>query len=176
MCDKITDIEGRILIAKLTINEISFIICNVYAPTRGHKKEQIYFINSLKDKLSSLEQHNLLIGGDLNLYLDPKLDKQDSLSNKNDRPEFRREIVSLIESFSLVDCWRVINPKTQRYTWHARNKSSRLDSWLISEHLLNEIKKCNITYLQECVKTLTTVLHQLKLENNFVIQGKVFGN
>ncbi len=73
MCDKITDIEGRILIVKLNINEICFIICNVYAPTREHKKEQIFFINSLKDKLSSLEQENLLIGGDLNLYLDPKI-------------------------------------------------------------------------------------------------------
>ncbi len=29
MCDKITDIEGRILIAKLKINEICFINCNV---------------------------------------------------------------------------------------------------------------------------------------------------
>ncbi len=125
MCDMIADIEGRILIAKLKINEICFIICNVYAPTRDHKKEQISFINSLKDKRSSLEQHNLLIGGDLNLYLDPKLDKQDSLSSKNDHPEFRREIVSLVESFSLVDCWRVINTKTRRYTWHARNKSSK---------------------------------------------------
>ncbi len=46
MCDKITDIEGRILIVKLKINEICFIICNVYAPTRDHKKEQISFINS----------------------------------------------------------------------------------------------------------------------------------
>ncbi len=109
MCDKITDIEGRILIVKLEINEIHFIICNVCAPTRDHKKEQISFINSLKDKLSSLEQDNLLIAGDLNLYLDPKLDKQDSISNKNDHSEFGREIVSLVESFNLLDCWRVIN-------------------------------------------------------------------
>ncbi len=82
MCDKITDIEGRILIVWLKINEICFIICNVYAPTRDHKKEQISFINSLKDKLSSLEQDNLLIGGDLNLYIDPNLDKQDSIEEK----------------------------------------------------------------------------------------------
>ncbi len=50
-----------------------------------------------------------------------------------------------MESFNLVDCWSVINPKPQRYAWHARNKSSRLDYWLISKHFLNEIKKCNIT-------------------------------
>ncbi len=50
-----------------------------------------------------------------------------------------------MESFNLVDCWRLINPKARRYTWHARNKSSRLDYWLISEHILNEIKKCDIT-------------------------------
>ncbi len=82
MCDKITDIEGRILIVKLKIDEICFIICNVYTPTRDHKKEQNSFINLLKDKLSSLEQDNLLIGGDLNLYLDPKLDKQDYIKQK----------------------------------------------------------------------------------------------
>ncbi len=43
MCDKVTDIEGRILIVKLKINEICFIICNVYACTRDHKKEQIFY-------------------------------------------------------------------------------------------------------------------------------------
>ncbi len=82
MCDKITDIEGRILIVKLKINEICFIICNVYAPIRDHKKEQISFINLLKDKLSNLEQDNILIEGDLKLYLYPKLDKQDYIKQK----------------------------------------------------------------------------------------------
>ncbi len=128
-----------------------------YAPTRDHKKEQISFINSLKDKLSSLEQHNLLIGGDLNLYLDPELDKQDSLSNKNDHPEFRREIVSLMESFSLVDCWRVINPKTQRYTWHARNKSSRLDYWISLRLKQTTTKNYTQTNSTNTVKSMKTL-------------------
>ncbi len=41
---------------------------------------------------------------------------------------------------SLTDCFRDIYPNTKRYTWHAWDKSSRLDYWLISEHLLNEIQ------------------------------------
>ena len=109
-----------------------------------HRKEQILFIDILRNKLATLDQENFILGGDLNIYLDPKLDKQNTMSNKSDHPKYRREFLSIMESFSLADCWRILNPKTRRYTWHARGKASRLDYLLISEHFLNDINECNI--------------------------------
>ncbi len=44
-----------------------------------------------------------------------------------------------------MDAWRVQNPNIRIYTWHSRGKSSRLDYFFISEHLLNEINKCSIS-------------------------------
>ena len=138
------DSEGRLLIIKIIINKTQYNLCNIYAPTMDHKTEQISFINFLKNQLTILKQENFIIGGDLNIYLDPALDKQDTMSNKNDHLEYRKEVLSIIESCSLADPWRILNPKTRRYTWHARGKASRLDYWLISEHFLNDIDKCNI--------------------------------
>ena len=45
----------------------------------------------------------------------------------------------------LTDCFRDLYPNYRRYTWHARGKSSHLDYWFISEHLLNELKSYNIS-------------------------------
>ena len=83
------------------------------------------------------------MGGDFNVYMNSKIDKLDTMSEKNANPEYRKEIISLIENFNLVDCCRSLHPEKKRYTWHARGKASRLDYCFISEHLLNE-NKCDI--------------------------------
>ncbi len=75
-----------------------------------------------------------------------------------------------MESFNLVECWTVINPKTRRYTWHARNKSSRLDYTLRSEHFLNEINKFDITPGLHCDRSIISV----EIGKQFYNRAKVF--
>jgi exonuclease III len=140
--DKITDENGRILIIKIKVNNELFVVCNLYAPTRDHKAEQNKFIKEVKNLLNNYEHHNIIIGGDFNIYFNPKLDKLDTMPNKNDNPVYRNEILSMIESMDINDAWRTLFPNTRRYTWHARGRSSRLDYFLISNHLLNNL----ITY------------------------------
>ncbi len=41
---------------------------------------------------------------------------------------------------NLTDCFRDIYPSLRWYTWPSRGKSSRLDYWFLSEHLLNELE------------------------------------
>ena len=142
--DKIIDDNGRILIIKIKINTELFILCNIYAPTRQFKAEQIKFIKDFKNYLSKYEHQNLIIGGDFNLYLNPTLDKLDSMSNKNDNPVYRNEIVSMLEAMDLNDAWRTLFPTSRRYTWHARGRSSRLDYFFISDHLLNNLNSYKI--------------------------------
>ncbi len=76
----------------------------------------------------------------MNFYIDPQIDKMDSMSNRNDNLTYRKEICALLESMDLTDCFRNIYPDLRRYTWHARGKSSRLDYWFISENLLNQLE------------------------------------
>ena len=142
--DKICDEEGRIIILKVLIDKIIYILCNIYAPTRDHKCDQINFIKKLKNMLIPYENQNLLVGGDFNFYLDPKLDKLDSMSNRHDNPIYRSEILSLLDFFYLNDAWRTLFPSSRRYTWHSRGKSSRLDYWFLSNQLLNSLQDYKI--------------------------------
>ncbi len=66
------------------------------------------------------------------------------MSNKSDNPVYRKEILALLESMILTDAWRDLNPNSRRYTCHSRDKSSRLDYWFISEHLLNNLANYKI--------------------------------
>ncbi len=50
----------------------------------------------------------------------------------------------MLESFNLIDSWRILYPDVRRYTWHARGLASRLDYLFISEHLLNVNNTVNI--------------------------------
>ena len=146
--ETVKDTEGRLLIVKVKIENKIYIVVNVYAPTRDSKMEQLAFIKTVKEQMIKYENESFLAGGDFNFYMS-KLDRIDSMSHKNDNPEYRKEIVSLMTSLNLVDAYRVLNPEKRRYTWHARGKASRLDYWFISEHLLNEINNCDID--QECL-------------------------
>ncbi len=116
------------------------------------------------------EGESTLLGGDFNFYMDPKLDKLDSMSNKSDNPIYRNEILSLIEVFNLSDCRRDLNPTTRRYTWHSRGISSRLDYWLISDHLLNEIHSFDI---MPGLHSDHSIL-KITLRNNDLVRGKDF--
>ena len=98
----------------------------------------------MANHLSSYEGENLLVGGDFNLYIDPKINKLDSMSNKNDNPTYRSDLISLLDSLNLEDAWRNFLPIACCYTWHARGKASRLDYFFISSHLLNDLTKFNI--------------------------------
>ncbi len=59
------------------------------------------------------------------------------MSNKVDNIIYRKEIISMLDSMNLTDCLRDLFPNKRRYTWQSTGKSSRLDYWFISEHLLN---------------------------------------
>ena len=63
----------------------------------------INLIKKLKAVLISYENEHMLIGGNFNLYLNPKLDKLDTMSNQHDNLVYRSEILSILESFELND-------------------------------------------------------------------------
>ena len=142
--DEFKDEIGRLVGAKLKIDDDEYVLVNVYAPTRDHKANQLMFLDIMKDFLMKYENDTLIIGGDYNLYVDKKLDKLDSMPDTNDNQNYRNELMSLFEALNMVDVWRILNPDTRRYTWHSRGKASRLDYIFISDCLLNCVNNCDI--------------------------------
>ncbi len=130
LCEK-KDLNSKLLITKIKVDNTIYVLCNIYAPTREHKTDQNIFIIVLKDTLIQYANENVLLGGDFNCYPDLKLDKIDIMSNKND-------------NITLHTRLRDLFPNESRYTWHSRRNLSRLDYWFISEHLLNELENYKI--------------------------------
>ncbi len=142
---KMVDLDGRLLLVlQITLNNTHYTITIVYAPTRDHRIQQLEFISKVKQQLALTENETILMGGDFNFYMSKSIDKVDSMSTFNDKSEYQEEVKTMLESFNLVDSWRVIYPDVRRYTWHARGLASRLDYLFISEHLLNVINAVDI--------------------------------
>ena len=138
------DEEGRMLILKIVLGPKEYTLVNIYAPVRSQPKKQLDFIYVLKEKLSLLENDTCLIGGDFNLYMSPELDKLDRMSDKNDNDPYRQEILQILDTYDMIDLFRVLNPDSRRYTWHSRGLASRLDYWFVSEECLNTTKNIDI--------------------------------
>ena len=65
-CEKLyADLEGRLLIVKLSIEKVDYIICNIYAPVSSYEKEQIDLIMILEKELEEHINSNIIIGGGL---------------------------------------------------------------------------------------------------------------
>ena len=51
-----------------------------------------------------------ILGGDLNLYMNQRLDKVDNSPDYNDNRNFRADVCSFVETNNIIDVWRTINP------------------------------------------------------------------
>ena len=60
------------------------------------------------------------------------------LPPKDKKKQLIDSILSLTNSFNLVDLWRKFHPNESLFTWHHQSSAihCRLDYWLVSKHLL----------------------------------------
>ena len=139
------DKHGRYIILIAERNAVLYTIGNIYAPTRNFAKEQVSVFKEFIVELGENITENVIIGGDYNLYMNPRIDKLDSMPDSNDNENYRKDIISFLEVYNLVDVWRVVNPDKRIFTWHRGNIRSRLDYFFISEHLLNVVATVDIS-------------------------------
>ena len=133
----IQDERGRFLLLYLTINDgHKFLLANVYAPN----KDDPEFIEDIFKEIYRFTPDFIILGGDLNLALDTRLDRMGMTTN-NDKAA--NKINKHSETLNLLDVWRVMNPDLNGYTWRKLNPVafSRLDYWLISETFLQYVVK-----------------------------------
>ncbi len=141
---KIIDENGRFILIDLCINERTYTIINFYAPTRNFQKEQIDVFAELTLSLETFSKENIILGADMNVYMNPSIDKLDSMPDTGDNPEYRSTINAFLDTFSMVDVWRILNPCKRVFTFHRGNARSRLDYFFASEHLLNNLISAEI--------------------------------
>ena len=147
------------------------LIVNVYAPTRNMVIEQITFLDKLKQQINSIDFVHLITGGDWNTIFDPKLDKQGGTLT-NCMNEYTSNLKNFIEIYELVDVIRLFNPDRKLFTRVQRTPLifTRLDHWLVSEHLCNLITGCKV---QPGIKSDHSII-QLNLDTKQNYRGKGF--
>jgi len=137
-----TDDNGRTIALSLSLEDTEYCLINVYAPTSDHEADQVEFLKSIRINIEENLQRKLIIGGDFNICLE-KIDKS---SNVLSRSKARDEILQIMETYDLLDIWRINHPETKRYTWRRRNPftQSRLDYWLIGADVSYNIQNCDV--------------------------------
>ena len=144
--DTVIDPHGRYVMVNCEINKKKLSLINIYSPTKDNEKDQMFFLDTIIDCINNCE-NEIILGGDLNTYLNTLLDKKGTRSEIQSKYSVKWN--SVIENFKLVDIWRLRHPNELRFTWRARGRNglvqSRLDYILISESLEYTIENTNIS-------------------------------
>ncbi len=141
-----SDSEGRLLSITLCCDDTKYLVINLYAPTKDHPDKQQTFIESINTFLKEQSGLKILIGGDLNIILNPDIDKKGG--RKEPQTKNAKKLIEICENNNLVDVWRILNPEINRYSRRENTRAgivhSRLDLWLIPSELMNNIIHADI--------------------------------
>tara|TARA_Y100000590_G_scaffold382006_1_gene451621 strand:+ start:125 stop:811 length:687 start_codon:yes stop_codon:yes gene_type:complete len=151
--------QSRIIIGDIKNKSKLIKLINVYVPNGNPIDTDKYeykikwydaFIKKIEKLL--LENENIIIGGDFNV-IPEEIDVYDHTKYENDalfKLEIRKKFRQLI-NLGFHDAYRHLNKNKQEYTfwdymagaWQ-KNRGMRIDHFLISNNLLNDIKNIKI--------------------------------
>lgn len=142
-----SDPDGHWLMVVSEINGSNFIMLSVYGYTnRAQNKKLLSFLcDKLEQWKLSYLVDKVIVGGDFNVVPDPFLDRFPPRASCYILDDI---ILNLVTKVSLCDYWRLENPAATLYTWFnpsINGQCSRIDYWLISNNLINDISKCEIS-------------------------------
>ena len=128
------DKNGRYIIMDVDIQGQRMLLVNVYAPCIDKPNDQVEFWNKMTSLIldfDNLDERLILCGGDINFLMNIGLDR--SGGNPRQNEDVARAVQNFINTFDLVDIWRVRNPHLRQYTWRQKNPliQSRLDLWFV---------------------------------------------
>lgn len=131
--------NGRIVYAKVEIEQMQMVIINVYFPTADKEKEQLDLLKSIKDLAEKFNECHKVLLGDFNVVMNSMLDRKRHHNKGIDNESFRKELMNVMEDNSMIDIWRIRNPQKVEFSWHRNDIGSRLDYILIEESMENRI-------------------------------------
>ena len=138
------DSEGRYIFVEALVQDTPFLFVNLYAPTE--RCEQCPFFDRFAEALENMNadpNSQIIIGGDFNTHLDPILD---NLGGRIESKPSVKKINEIMTAMDLIDIWRIRNPEKKQYTWTQKKPliRRRLDYWLISTEIQDDITEANI--------------------------------
>jgi exonuclease III len=142
-CDNSSNILGLTLASGNNI----FSVCAIYGPNSNEKK----FFNDLALFLDRLEDVPVVIGGDWNAtYSQLPAGHNPDIINMASPPSLIRSgwLWDVCSNYHLLDPFRAFHPTRKEFTLFphgARKNRSRIDFFLITNHLLNKCRSCNIS-------------------------------
>ena len=104
------DTNGRMILLDIERNGTIYTVGNIYAPTRNFEQDQRLAFREFTNHLEQMQNEHIVLGGDYNLYMNPRLDKLDTMPEHNDNQHYREDITSYLEITNLVDVWRTLHP------------------------------------------------------------------
>ena len=106
----ISDPYGRYVIVSGTLFQSSVVLVNVYAPNWDNPN----FMTSLFSKIPNLDTHRLILGGDLNLVINPKLDR--SHPKVLIPSAMSKAFSSIMSQLGCIDAWRLLHPFLKEFS------------------------------------------------------------
>ena len=137
ICSSLLDDDGRFLMLKVEINELKYILVNIYGPNNDNPD----FFLEVFSKLEEIGNSSIILAGDLNIAVGPLDYKGTCSHHKNIHA---KDIFNCyVDDFNLIDVWRREHINTQGFTRQQQNPivSSRLDYIFVSSDLISQIKK-----------------------------------
>lgn len=106
-----------------TLFQTPVLLVNVYSPNWG----DIEFMNRLLSCLQDLNTHKLTFERDLNLVLNPLLDRSNPKNGTISK--MSKSLSAFIEDNGCVDPWRSLNPLSKSFSFysHVPQVFSRMD-------------------------------------------------
>lgn len=145
---QIIDGNGRFVLLFVSLNDIPYVLINIYAPNEESKA--VDFFRKLKSVMNAENVDStakIIMGGDFNCALNPILDRRGTADFRAKIPLIQ-SIRELMEIFEIQDIWRMKNPVLKSFTWSnpTKNQFSRIDYWLVSSNLQDQVTKVDIKF------------------------------
>lgn len=164
--------SGRWCIMLCKLDNIFFIICNVYGHN-GTTQARTMFTEVLS-KIRELQSKNkealLIIGGD---YNDAPNDIIDRIPGRVSQSSHFKATQFMSQELSVIDAWRFYSPDCKEFTWSNTRGTlqSRIDLWLTSSSSLQYISEINHSYAPLSDHKLISVHFTGSKESNKKLRG-----
>ena len=135
---QVGDKNGRILILDVNIDEIRYVLVNIY--NANTEVEQVQVLSKLNELMKNIflgGENRIVLASEVNVFFNSKLE------TKGGKPSLKQKsiakLIELKEEFDLCDIWRIKNPTKKSYTFRQNHSSGitnrRLDYIFISNKL-----------------------------------------
>lgn len=172
----IADKNGRYILVTGELHANPVVLLNLYGPNFDDSE----FFRKVFSLIPDSPDANLIIGGDLNLVLDPYLDK--SSTRKITHCKASDLIKTFMKNSNMCDIWRTLNPTGREYSFYSQVHSvyTRIDNFIADARILPNVctaKYHNIIISDHCPVTFTfKVCNSTKSERNWRFEPQLLNN